>query len=437
MGGGRTFLYLWDTIPPMKKLYLLSMISHAVLSHAGGFEGSGVGSKALSMGGAFVALVDDWSAGFWNPAGYASQPKGLGVGASVDIISLRTFDGNGIANPRIPPNQSHIEQGDPFFQIAGEPTRFSVTDTTIHAVLPSLMVFKVWDQWALASGVFSPLGFAFDIKDTKTPGYRVSYESQGIVLNYNVSVARRLGERLSVGVGLNIVDAQLKKEAEKDTPLYSSRSTSDGRGQTLQAVVGVQARLAEPLTLGASYKSASNIKLEGTTVANAGFLPTETSRIVTTLHNPAVYMLGLALRPVKPLVFTLDWNGTDWRPSKVKADFDHQGQVLHNQDFDARWRFTHRVRFGADYKHEYGERKALSVRGGYTWDPSAIPESAVSVTNLVDVSRNVYTAGLSWALYAWELTGGFAYASGKRTVSGVDYKKVDRLLTFSISYRGL
>jgi long-chain fatty acid transport protein len=39
---------------------------------AGGFDNTAVGAKARAMGGAFRAIADDWSAAFYNPAGYAS-----------------------------------------------------------------------------------------------------------------------------------------------------------------------------------------------------------------------------------------------------------------------------------------------------------------------------------------------------------------------------
>ena len=72
-----------------------------------------------------------------------------------------------------------------------------------------------------------------------------------------------------------------------------------------------------------------------------------------------------------------------------------------------------------------------------SWDPYAVPDSAVSVTNLVDVSRHVYTLGASWRLGNWEPSVGFAYAAGSRTANGVDYKKVDRLLSVGLEYRTL
>ena len=36
--------------------------------NASGLYLNGLGSRATSMGGAFVGLVDDYSAGYWNPA---------------------------------------------------------------------------------------------------------------------------------------------------------------------------------------------------------------------------------------------------------------------------------------------------------------------------------------------------------------------------------
>ena len=36
----------------------------------GGFAYDGLGVKARGMGGAFRAVADDWSAAYYNPAGY-------------------------------------------------------------------------------------------------------------------------------------------------------------------------------------------------------------------------------------------------------------------------------------------------------------------------------------------------------------------------------
>ena len=42
--------------------------------YAGEFLSAGVGSRALGMGGAFVAVANDVTAGYWNPAGLVDSP---------------------------------------------------------------------------------------------------------------------------------------------------------------------------------------------------------------------------------------------------------------------------------------------------------------------------------------------------------------------------
>lgn len=47
--------------------------------YAGEFLSLGMGARALAMGGAFVAVADDSSATYWNPAGLALMQKGEGA----------------------------------------------------------------------------------------------------------------------------------------------------------------------------------------------------------------------------------------------------------------------------------------------------------------------------------------------------------------------
>jgi long-chain fatty acid transport protein len=388
------------------------------------------------MGGAFVGLADDWSAGFWNPAGFAFL-KNWGVGQSVDFISLRALDNNSIANPTPPLTRANIEQGDPFFQLGGEPSQFGVTDTTIQAALPSAAGYGVWGPWAFSAGVFSPLGFAYDWDDRTIPGYHAHYKSQGYVIEYNLSAARRWGDKWALGLGVNFLDTQLKRDALKETPSYAFASSADGRGHAVQGVVGLLAHLHERLSLGMVYKTGTDIRLDGTATVLPGIggMNNETSPQVTTIYNPATYSVGLAFHATTNWVITSDWEGTDWRPTPEKVEFAQQGMILQNQDFNAGWRFTNRIRIGTECAWQVAEHKQMVFRAGYTRDPSSIPDSAVSMTNLVDVSRDVYTTGMGWHWGSWEPEIGFAYATGSRNVGSVVYKKVDRLLSIGLQYK--
>ena len=49
--------------------FVMSLSVFAEGTNAGAFVRDGTGSRALALGGAFVAIADDASAGYWNPAG--------------------------------------------------------------------------------------------------------------------------------------------------------------------------------------------------------------------------------------------------------------------------------------------------------------------------------------------------------------------------------
>lgn len=48
----------------------------------------GIGARALAMGGAFVAVADDGTAGFWNPAGLATLPDIRLGGMSTNLFGI-------------------------------------------------------------------------------------------------------------------------------------------------------------------------------------------------------------------------------------------------------------------------------------------------------------------------------------------------------------
>src|SRR3989304_4469026 len=68
---------------------------------AGAQTFGGIGTRAEGMGGAFVAVADDASAVYWNPAGIATGatfdfqvsggPSTLFVGASMPVVGLSFY----------------------------------------------------------------------------------------------------------------------------------------------------------------------------------------------------------------------------------------------------------------------------------------------------------------------------------------------------------
>jgi hypothetical protein len=65
-----------------------SATARAANKYAGEFLTHGVGARALGMGSAFVAVADDVTAGYWNPAGAADAG-----GSTVQLMHSETFGG--------------------------------------------------------------------------------------------------------------------------------------------------------------------------------------------------------------------------------------------------------------------------------------------------------------------------------------------------------
>ena len=73
-------------------------------TNAGSFARDGIGARALAMGGSFVGVADDSSAGFWNPAGVAYMSGyNLGgmsvVGGQFGIPDIEYYDLSLLAKP--------------------------------------------------------------------------------------------------------------------------------------------------------------------------------------------------------------------------------------------------------------------------------------------------------------------------------------------------
>jgi len=62
----------------------------SIASHSGAFLRIGVGARALGMGGAFVALADDATAIYWNPAGLTYLKSGEFTSMYTDQFGLGT-----------------------------------------------------------------------------------------------------------------------------------------------------------------------------------------------------------------------------------------------------------------------------------------------------------------------------------------------------------
>jgi len=409
------------------------------LAYSGGFESPGLGPRATSMGGAFIGVADDWTAIYWNPAGL-SQLHGTGFGGTFEWLQAKVHDSNGLANPTPPLGPANILRGDAFVQLGGEPARFNGLDSSFGVPLPALGFYTHWNGFVLAGGAYAPLGFSSDVEDQSTPGYNVSFKSRGYILNDNLSLAHEIGPWISVGAGVNLVEADLSRTSLKMAPTETLSTSSSASGIGFQGVFGLLAHLGSKFQAGAVYRTGQDIKMTGDAaisdslfplnVPGFGTLHSESSGFQQELRNPTTYGVGLLWRACRTLNFSTDWQRTEWSASDLNIQFNNPGVLLQNQDLNEGWTSTSRYRFGAEWTPVH----AWSFRAGYFRDPRAVSFDSEALTQLVDTDLHYYTAGFSFSHNRWRWSLGEQYAVGTEQLGDRTLRKEATSTALGVEY---
>ncbi|RKY35007.1 MAG: hypothetical protein DRP73_05015, partial [Candidatus Omnitrophota bacterium] len=135
--------------------------------------------------------------------------------------------------------------------------------------------------------------------------------------------------------------------------------------------------------------------------------------------------------------FQIDW--TEW--SKIGTLVEHLDEPLgpiEEINLKRDWKDTYSYRVGAEYK--LNER--LSLRCGYMWDPSPVPEETLDPL-MFDVSLNRYSVGLGYKVDNWSIDIAYMYSKGiKREVedsenmfpTNGDYRGSSHVVDITFSY---
>ena len=327
-------------LPRVKKLAILLLAGLPGLGFASGF--ALIEQSASGLGNAFAgaaASAEDASTIFFNPAGMTRLPNRQVAGALHLILpSAKYSDGNPATN----------DGGD-----AGS-----------LAVVPNLyyaMAFSPTTWFGL--GVNAPFGLKTDY-DPNWVGKAAAIKTSLKTINVNPSLATRLTDQLSVGMGLSV------EYAKADLSGFAGPAgilKVEGDDWGFGADVGLLYELDSATRVGLSYRSRIKHTLEGD--ASFSNISALNGGVTADLTLPDVASLSVVKQVSPTLTLLGDISYTTWSVFDKLTIVRTSGATITSttEDWNDTWRFS----VGATYKLN----DAIKLRGGLAYDQSPVPDS--------------------------------------------------------------
>jgi long-chain fatty acid transport protein len=357
--------------------------------NAAGFRNPPEGAAALGHNGAKVTLTDDASAISHNPA-QLTELKGPQVLPAVTFVRGETE----FISP-----MGTAETEDPW------------------KILPNL--FAAWpienSRLVAGVGLTTPFGQSTVWDESGAFRYTAPYSASMVVMNVNPTLAARLNDRLSVGVGADAYWSQLEmKQKLPWSALTGSPLSPDGTihaqgdGTAFGANAALSIKVTPNQTLGLTYRTPFSVDYEGDVEvsqmpAAAGQLGlTPSSDFDASIDFPAVAALGYGIKLSDTVRVGADIEWVQWSCYETlvldgannnpilnaPGSPNPMGPAVVRQDWDDSWT----AGAGADWK----TTPDLTLRAGYIYLESPVPDDTFSPT-IPDADRHVVSVGLGYA----------------------------------------
>jgi long-chain fatty acid transport protein len=373
---------------------LLVLVLTASTSFAGGFRLPEAGAKAMGMGFAFTAQADDPSAIYFNPAGL-TQLKGQNVMIGGTYLRL---------------NGGEFKGSTP---LTGGAT-VTETQKSLDFIIPNAYYTRTTSDGYISYGVgiFAPFGLGQEYENKNTSIFRnqiTLIDLQTVVVN--PTIAFKINEYLSVGVGIDWMWGQAKLEKTPVGPgalgnLYNSELKGDGDAWGYN--FGLLLKPTKNFRVGANYRSPFTLKIKDADVnvsntnpyyatGNLGATPSSTKGDAT-ISMPATFALG-AVYTVGKLTVEADADWTFWSSFKsLPITIRNPVPTLYSTNSQKLWEDVCALRFGVEYR----VTDPLSLRAGFVYDPSPVPGDTLG-PELPDARKLDYSIGVGYKIGSWTI----------------------------------
>lgn len=351
-------------------------------ARAGGFdELPDQGSEALGRGATFTAKADDATAIYYNVAGLARQ-RGtkLQLGGN---LHFNTFEFTRAGNypdeqtEETPwggtPFPTQRDRGNPFFL----PTLFLTTD------------FGVFDRLTFGLGFFGPAAtgrvFQTGVDGKPAPGrYDAGGGGSNAIFFPTLAAGYRLTRSIDIGVGLHAVVGSFDESAiiyadsggscpNVEAYTCDGQGKFKGTGATATASLGVLARVAPWLQLGAQLRGPSSLTSDGETLQKLGAASLPPAPGQLSVDLPAILRVGVRYIGMREKVERYDveldatwenWGSAQDQGPTVKTTVAGQEKTIVSLQ---KWKDTFSVRLGGAYNVPVGS-DVLTLRAGTFYD---------------------------------------------------------------------
>jgi long-chain fatty acid transport protein len=395
--------------------FVIAAIIGGLPAFGNGLNLNGLGSRAISMGGAYVGLADDFSALFWNPAGLGFLKNRILSFNILDVVPSATYR-----------------------RSAGSIDLVNAESPTKHylGVLGGY-IQPIDDRLVAGIGIYSSagLGSAWNSADLAYySGGRtdIDWSTRVGLYTFAPTLAYRINDALSVGVQLNIHygffnmntyagQVSTGPESVVDLGLYEESLSGWGLG----ASIGALYKPSDRLSFGFTYRTASTVKFSGpamiSTLSYLGY--SGTSEMERPVTWPSWLAFGAAVQPLDGLTVTADVQYTDWKSvgvldSTYTDSFWATMMAMNGKNrMDLSWESRVQVRVGAEYRLN----PDWTVRAGYYNDPSPAPDRTINIL-IPSFDYNGLTLGFGRTVGGIQIDFGLEMLFGKKRI--IDFVQI-------------
>ena len=382
---------------------LLLFTSYLYSEGSGGLNNPVYGARALGQANAVVARPQDPSTVQFNPAGLTElDGTQLSLGLTAHFPSTEYHGPLGY--------KEHMEE-----EILYTPNFFLSSDLGT-------------EKMAVGLGISAPYGLKTEWSRTGFARY-VATASELALININPTVAFKINDHLSLGLGLDYYTSSSTLERQNNWGLTNFiltgdpsylLTTPDGsskvkvHGDSWGFNLGLLAKLNEKHSIGLSFRSKAHLDLKGhidlTNITGpvAGIFGGSTfhTDLTSDFTVPEMLVLGYAYQVNDRLSLEADVQWTNWsRFEKMAVNFETSNPILEaDNPVLRRWKDVLSLALGMEYK--LNDRTQL--RAGYFYYESPVPEDTFD-PSIPGADRHGLTLGIG---YEWDsITIDFAYAA--------------------------